>query len=413
MWSKRVESIPDAELWRIHERRRVRLVAFVRARLKRQLTARGAAAADVAAAEEILDPDALTIGFARRFATYKRGALLFRDADRLARILNKDKRPIQLIFSGKAHPKDQGGKELIAQIAQAARRPEFARRVVFIEDYDINVARHLVQGVDVWLNNPRRPLEASGTSGMKVPINGGINLSVLDGWWVEAYAPEKENGWAIGAGEEYSDLNYQDEVESRAIYELLEKEVSPLYYDRGVDGLPRGWIRWMKRSMATVAPVFNTARMVAEYFRTAYLPAAIRFHELAGAGSGKGRDLAVWLRNVRQQWNDVRVESAETPASAALAVGGDLEVIAAVRLAGLTPADVTVELYHGSVDAGGNIVNPDTAPMSANGSASDGVFRYRGTIPCRASGQHGYAIRVRPNHSHLPRAFEPGLYRWG
>ena len=412
MWAK-VETIPDAELWRIHERRRVRLIAFIRSRMQRQLVARGAPAMEVAGAEEILDPDALTIGFARRFATYKRGALLFRDAERLHRILNQAGRPVQLIFAGKAHPKDQGGKELIAQIAHATRRPEFARRVVFIEDYDINVARHLVQGVDVWLNNPRRPLEASGTSGMKVPINGGINLSVLDGWWVEAYASEKENGWAIGAGEEYSDLNYQDEVESRAIYELLEKEVAPLYYDRGADGLPRGWIRWMKRSMATIAPIFNTSRMVAEYFTTSYLPAATRYAELTAGGLAKGKDLAGWLRGVRDKWKDVRVESTETIAADSLAVGGELAVAAAVRLAGLAPNDVTVELYHGGVDAGGNIINASATPMSADGSAGDGVFRFRGTIPCRSSGQHGYAIRVRPNHAHLPRAFEPGLYRWG
>lgn len=412
MWAK-VESIPDAELWRIHERRRVRLIAFVRARVKRQLTARGAQSAEIAAAEEILDPDALTIGFARRFATYKRGALLFRDAERLARILNQDKRPIQLVFAGKAHPKDQGGKELIAQIAHAARRPEFARRVVFIEDYDINVARHLVQGVDVWLNNPRRPLEASGTSGMKVPINGGVNLSVLDGWWVEAYGSDLENGWAIGAGEEYSDLNYQDEVESRAIYELLEREISPLFYERGLDGLPRGWIRWMKRSMATIAPVFNTSRMVAEYFRESYLPAAKRYDELSANSSAKGRELAGWLRAVHQKWNDVKVEGTEPASTDSLAVGGELSVRATIRLSGLTPADVMVELFHGAVDAGGNIVHPDTSPMSADGSAADGVYHYQGRIPCRSSGQHGYAIRVRPNNVHLPRTFEPGLYRWG
>jgi starch phosphorylase len=387
-------------------------MAFVRARVKRQLTARGAPAAEVAAAEEILDPDALTIGFARRFATYKRGALLFRDAERIARILNDERRPVQLIFAGKAHPKDHGGKELIAQIAHAARRPEFARRVVFIEDYDINVARHLVQGVDVWLNNPRRPLEASGTSGMKVPINGGVNLSVLDGWWVEAYSPEKENGWAIGAGEEYSDLNYQDEVESRAIYELLEDAVAPLFYERGGDGLPRGWIRWMKRSMETVAPVFNTSRMVGEYFRTSYLPAALRFHELNADGLAKGRELSDWLRNVQQKWSEVKVERSEA-VDGELAVGGELTVRAAVRLSSLTPQDVTVELYHGTVDAGGTIIHPSTAPMSADGSASDGVFRYEGRIACRSSGQHGYAIRIRPSHANLPRPFEPGLYRWG
>ena len=199
-------------------------------RLRQQLKGRGAPPAEIARADEVLDPEALTIGFARRFATYKRGTLLFRNLDRLAAIINNKDRPVQIVFAGKAHPKDHGGKELIAEILQFARRPEFRRRIVFIEDYDMNVARYLVQGVDVWLNNPRRPLEASGTSGMKAAANGGLNLSILDGWWCEGY--DGDNGLAIGAGEEYTDLTYQDDVESRAIYDLLEQEIVPLFYTR-------------------------------------------------------------------------------------------------------------------------------------------------------------------------------------
>jgi starch phosphorylase len=238
---KRVEAIPDAELWRTHERRRERLVAFARGRLKKQLAARNALPAEIARAEEVLDPDALTIGFARRFATYKRGTLMFRSLERLSAILGNKDRPVQFIFAGKAHPRDHGGKELIAEILHMARRPEFRRRVAFIEDYDINVARYLVQGVDIWLNNPRRPLEASGTSGMKVTVNGGLNLSILDGWWVEGY--QQDNGWAIGSGEEYTDLTYQDDVESRAIYDLLEQEIVPLFYTRSSDGLSAAFAR--------------------------------------------------------------------------------------------------------------------------------------------------------------------------
>ena len=269
---KRVDGIPDAELWRTHERRRERLVGFARARLRQQLKNRGAPPAEIARAEEVLDPEALTIGFARRFATYKRGALLFRNLERLTAIINDKDRPVQVLFAGKAHPKDHGGKELIAEILQFARRPEFRRRVVFIEDYDINVARYLLQGVDVWLNNPRRPLEASGTSGMKAACNGGLNLSILDGWWCEGY--DGQNGFAIGAGEEYTDLTYQDDVESRAMYDLLEQEIIPLFYTRSSDGLPRGWLRMMKHSITTLAPVFNTGRMVAEYTTRCYLPSA-------------------------------------------------------------------------------------------------------------------------------------------
>src|SRR5207245_1682710 len=211
------------------------------------------------------------------FAPYQRGTLIFRNLDRLAAIINNKERPVQLLFAGKAHPRDHGGKELIAEIVHISRRPEFRRRIAFLEDYDINVARYLVQGVDVWLNNPRRPLEASGTSGMKVCCNGGLNLSILDGWWVEGYSQTTPNGWAIGAGEEYTDLTYQDDVESRAIYDLLEQEIVPAFYTRSSDGLPRQWLRLMKASISGCCPFFNTNRMVQEYMEKCYGPSAQRF----------------------------------------------------------------------------------------------------------------------------------------
>src|SRR6185295_9885909 len=215
-----------------------------------------------------------------------------------AAIVNNKDRPVQIIFAGKAHPRDHGGKELIAEIHHISRRPEYRRRVVFVEDYDINVARYFVQGVDVWLNNPRRPLEAAGTSGMKVCCNGGLNLSILDGWWVEGYA--HDNGWAIGAGEEYTDLTYQDDVESRAIYDLLEQEIVPLFYTRSSDGLPRGWLKVMKRSMGTVCPVFNTNRMVQEYMDKCYSPSADRFDRLTRDKLKGAAALSDWRRRLHR-----------------------------------------------------------------------------------------------------------------
>lgn len=409
---QRVELVPDSELWRTHERRRERLVAFARRRLRQQFRARGAPASEMHLADEILDPDALTIGFARRFATYKRGNLIFRDLNRLAKLVNDPKRPVQFLFAGKAHPRDHGGKELIAQIVHFARMEQFRRRIVFIEDYDMNVARYLVQGVDVWLNNPRRPLEASGTSGMKGPPNGGINMSILDGWWCEGYAGD--NGWAIGSGEEYTDLNYQDEVESRAIYDLIEKEVVPLFYDRGPDGLPRGWVQRMKRSMMTVCPVFNTNRMVQEYAERFYIPAAERFGELVAGNLAAGQQLAQWIARVRQNWPQVKVEAVEVDGGTSIAVGDQLKVTARIQLGGLSSEDVNVELYHGNLDASGTISGAQTASMSGNGrDPASGAYTFAGSIPCRASGQHGYAVRVLPRHNLLPRAFEPGLIRWG
>jgi starch phosphorylase len=409
---QRAEHIPDAELWRTHERRRERLVAFTRMRLKQQLKHRGAPPAEIARADEVLDPEALTIGFARRFATYKRGTLLFRNLDRLAAILNHKDRPVQLLFSGKAHPRDHGGKELIAEIQHVARRPEFRRRIVFLEDYDMNVARYMVQGVDVWLNNPRRPLEASGTSGMKAAANGGLNLSILDGWWCEGY--DGDNGWTIGAGEEYTDLNYQDDVESRATYDLLEQEIVPLFFTRSSDGIPRGWLRKMKRSIATLCPVFNTGRMVAEYTTRCYGPSAERFARLTADSLARAKSLAQWRRMLGQKWSKLKVEGVETSGTDPMHVGGAMRVQVRVHLGEVRPDDVEVQLFHGLVDSMGEIPSPGTVPMSPNGRPEhDGRWLYTGTIPCATSGQHGFAVRVLPRHGDLASPYEPGLVCWG
>ncbi|HEV3145087.1 MAG TPA: alpha-glucan family phosphorylase [Gemmataceae bacterium] len=415
---KRVDRIPDEELWRTHERRRERLVAFARKRLKDQMKQRGVTHAELASADEVLDPEALTIGFARRFATYKRGTLIFRNLERLAALLNHKDQPVQFIFAGKAHPKDTGGKELIAQIQRFARQPEFRRRIVFIEDYDMNIARTLVQGVDVWLNNPRRPFEASGTSGMKICGNGGLNLSVLDGWWVEGY--QGDNGFAIGAGEEYSEsaVSYQDDVESRALYDLLEKELVPLYYARGTDGLPRGWLKMMKRSISTLTPVFNTNRMLEQYMRKAYWPSKERYAELSANDLKLASDLAQWRRRLFQNWGQVRVEGVDKQGVDTMKVGDDVVVSARIHLGPLTPNDVEVQLFHGQLDSLGEISEPQTVSMgiapgpepSANGEA---MHVFRGRIPCRSSGQFGFCVRVLPKHHNLPHSFEPGLVTWG
>ncbi len=408
---KRVDHIPDAELWRTHERCRERLVAFCRARLRAQLKRRGAPPAEIDAADEVLDPDALTIGFARRFATYKRGTLVFRDLDRLIHIVNDKDRPVQFVFSGKAHPKDHGGKELIAAVQQYARRRELRRRVVFIEDYDMNIARHMIQGTDVWLNNPRRPLEASGTSGMKGPCNGGLNMSILDGWWCEGY--QGDNGWSIGSGEEYTDLQYQDEVESRALYELIEKELVPLFYTRGSDGLPRGWLKRMKRSISTIVPVFNTNRMVQEYVERCYWPAHARYDRLHKDHFAKAGELAQWRGRVRSQWNQIHVDAVEAASGEMLRVGQELAVQVRVHLGVLTPHDVDVQLYHGPVDSMGEISNGTAVSLAVDGSPGDGKYRFVGKIHCRSSGQYGYCVRVLPKHSDLPNPYEPSLLLWG
>ncbi|HEY1376160.1 MAG TPA: alpha-glucan family phosphorylase [Gemmataceae bacterium] len=409
---KRVEQVPDAELWRTAERGRSRLVSFARTRLRQQLVRRGAPPGEVARAAEVLDPDALSIGFARRFATYKRGSLIFRDADRLGAILNDKDRPVQLIFAGKAHPHDTEGKKVIAEVLHMARRPELRPHVVFLEDYDMNIARTMIQGVDVWLNNPRRPLEASGTSGMKVCVNGGLNLSVLDGWWVEGY--QQDNGWAIGAGEEYADLAYQDQVESRAIYDLLEDELVPTFYSRGSDGVPREWLKRMKRSISTNVPFFNTNRMVQQYVEVCYWPSAQRHRRLAADGLRRAADLAGWRRRLAREWGQVRVEAVEAQGNTdSLRVGSELRVKARVNLGPLTPDDVQVQLVHGVLDSFGEIARPHAAAMSANGTPHGPTWEFAGAIDCTASGQYGFAVRVLPKNEDLGNPFEPGLVTWG
>ncbi len=409
MW-ERIRQIPDNELWRAQERLKERLVGFVRRKLARQLHRRGAPAPEIARAEEVLDPEALTLGFARRFATYKRGTLLLRDPERLARILNDPQRPVQILFAGKAHPADNEGKRLIQEIIRLCRRREFRTRVVFLEDYDINVARYLVQGVDVWLNTPRRPLEACGTSGMKVPPNGGLHLSILDGWWDEAYEPSL--GWAIGRGEEYGEPEAQDEVESRALYDILEEDVVPLYYGRGDDGLPRGWIAKVKASIERLTPRFDTNRMIEEYAERYYLPALHHGGRLSRNGFQAARALAAWRGRVRAAWAGVRVVEVVAGRRGELTVGDTLPLRAVVALPGLEARDVQVEVYFGPVDARGEVTAAASRVLRHDQTRPDGLLEFVGEVPCARSGQHGYAVRVLPSHPNLTSPWDPGLVTW-
>ena len=408
---ERVQKIPDAELWRTHERRKERLIDFCRERLKAQIINRGFTKNEINHAEQILTPEALTIGFARRFATYKRGTLLFRDIERLKKIISNPHRPVQIIFAGKAHPHDNGGKELIKNIAEICRREEFRDHIVFLEDYDINVARYMVQGVDVWLNNPRRPLEASGTSGMKVPPNGGLNFSILDGWWDEAY--DGQNGWAIGNREEYTDLEYQDEVESNAVYNVLENEIIPLYYERGRDDIPRQWVTAMKWSMQTVCPQFSTNRMVADYFNKFYTNASRRYINMTSDDFKKSKELKSWKDNISSKWSKVSFENtmSEMP-SRNLQVGSKFEVKTIVNLGNIAPDSVRVELYHGKLSMKDEITEPTIVEMKHSSDLGNGRHSFIGSLECVNTGQSGYAIRMYPYHKDLGYKFDMKMIIW-
>ena len=408
----RVDLIPDAELWRSHERLRERLVAFCRRRLKVQLIARGAPPAEIDAADEVLDPEALTLGFARRFATYKRATLLMRDMERLGRILTNVDRPVQLVIAGKAHPKDEAGKELIKKVVQFTKKPHLRNRLVFIEDYDMSVARSLVWGVDVWVNTPIKLHEASGTSGMKVIPNGGINMSVLDGWWPEAF--DGSNGWAVGDRRIYGNQDYQDFMEAASFYELLEKEIVPRFYDRGQDGLPRRWIATMKASMRTCCPVFSTTRMVQEYAERFYLPAAERWQRFTKEDYKVSRDVAAWRQRLLERWNEVRIEEVQAQLPEVATVGNKLPVEAKIRLGSIEPGEVSVELYYGPLDARGLITMGKATPLNCQGNnGSPESYLYNGSIPCEYSGQCGYALRIVPHHDDMAARYHVGLLRWG
>ncbi len=403
--------IPAAELWRTHERRRERLVAFARARLAARLKARGALRSEIESAREALDPEALTIGFARRFATYKRATLLLTDPDRLERILTDPRRPVQIIWAGKAHPRDDGGKDFIRRIVQFARRPGLRGRVVFLENYDPVIARYLVQGADLWLNTPRRPLEASGTSGMKAALNGGLNLSIPDGWWDEAKSPDV--GWTIGTGETYDDPAYQDRVEANTIYDLLEREIVPRFYDRGSDGMPHEWIEMMKASLRGLGPVFNTHRMLQEYDERAYHPALVRRARLEEEDHRRARELARWWERVRKAWPGVAVGEVSTDLNGEIRVGASFTVRALVKTGGLSPEDLEVAVYRGRVaDDTGEITGADTVEMAPAGEEGPEGLPYAAEVPCEASGRRGFTVRVLPRHEDLPRSRALTLVRW-
>ena len=414
LW-KRTESIPAGELWRTHERRRERLVAFARRRLQAQLKNRGASQSAIDEAEEVLSPDALTIGFARRFATYKRATLLLRDPERLARILNDPKHPVQIIYAGKAHPRDQYGKELIKTIIDLAARPEFRRRLVFLEDYDVAIARYMVQGCDVWLNTPLRPQEASGTSGMKAQANGALNVSTLDGWWDEAWQigldSGAEVGWAIGKGESYQDPGYQDQVEAEALYQLLEREIVPAFYERRADGLPRKWIDRMKTSIIRLCPEFNMHRMVIQYANEYYLSVHRRLLRLQADNASHARNLAAWRARVEAAWPRLEVKSVSNDLGE-VNLDNEIKLSASVFLDSLTPADVSVQILTGRVDASGEIISPEITAMESFENEGNGCYCFHASLRTTKSGYFGCAIRILPNHPDAVTPFIPLLITW-
>ncbi|MBK7141508.1 MAG: alpha-glucan family phosphorylase [bacterium] len=414
IWDK-VTKVPDIELWRIHSKRRERLIFFARKRLAQQLSKRQSTQFEIQRVEHILDTQVLTIGFARRFSTYKRGYLIFSDPDRLDRIVNNPKAPVQIILAGKAHPLDNPGKEVIKKLIGFVNQDRFRNRVIFLEDYDINVARYLVQGSDIWLNNPRRPEEASGTSGMKAAINGALNFSVLDGWWDEGYS--EATGFKIGNGEEHDNSEIGDRLEAESLYNTLEREIIPLFYERETRDYPDKWVSKMKGSISMAGRVFSAARMTMEYTDNFYIPTMRKKEELSADHYAEARKLTSWLERVQGSWDKIQIRDIDMPElGQSVNIGQRIPVKLHVYLDGIKPQDVRVEVVAGRLTSQEQLVTFSPVEARLNGQASnppsDNVFEYHGEVVCKESGRLGITARVVPRNEYLTDSPKPKMISW-
>ncbi len=405
----RIRNIEDADLWHVHEMDRSNLIRKCRQLLLAQHERWNAARNVLDEVANVLDHRVLTICFARRFATYKRAGLLLKDMDRLIRLINDEKQPIQLVFAGKAHPNDHEGKHIIKRIVEFANRSEVRHRVVFLEDYDINIARYMVQGCDVWLNTPRRPNEACGTSGMKAATNGGLNLSILDGWWCEGY--QETRGWSIGNGDSYDNHDYQDEVESQALFNILENDVIPKFYDRKRGNPPFEWIRMMKEAMIMAINDFSSDRMVRDYSSRFYTPAAAQFKRLTQDNAMKANELALTESRLMSLWKNIRVSTPKQQTESEFTVGDTFRITLEVFLGELEPDEVEVQIYYGKIRTLEKMEGSRAEAMWLQETLPDGVHIYACTITCSDSGRFGYTARVIPKGDEVLR-YTPSLITW-
>ena len=407
MWAG-FTAVDNTALWGVRQRLSQQSIDFFRQRLAKQRLRHGASPTVVRETENLFNKDALTIGFARRFATYKRATLIFRDLARLERILGDPERPVQLVFAGKAHPADKPGQALVQSIQTLSQEPRFAGKILFIEDYDMAVGRAMTRGVDVWLNNPRRPLEASGTSGQKAAMNGILNLSILDGWWPEGF--DGENGWAIGSGENMSVSDAADEADADALYDLLEREVVPLYYERDAAGVPQGWLGRAKKAIATVSPAFNARRMVKDYVEKFYAPAAERARKLSANDYAAAEEFASWRQGVQNGWNGVYI-SAKPLTTRAARVGEALDIEAVVHPRDFDGDALRVELVYSAADA--KLEHGlHTVELTCTETYEDGGKLYRAKFAPEVSGALAYGVRVYPVHDALVSPFDARAIRW-
>ena len=406
-----IYNISDEEIWNVRKILKTELIKSVKDRLSDPLISAHYTPGQIVTIKETLRDDVLTIGFARRFATYKRATLLFRDLDRLDAIVNDPKCPVQFIFAGKAHPADGAGQDLIKQIVEISKDPRFIGKIVFVPGYDITLAKRLVQGVDVWMNNPTRPLEASGTSGEKASMNGVMHFSVLDGWWVEGY--QKDAGWALPQERTYDDQNYQNELDAATIYATIENEIAPDYYDIDKQsGLPVKWIGYIKNTIAKVASNFTTNRMLTDYCNQYYVPQAERYSKLAADGAAVAREIADWKQFMSEEWNNMRIVSYTQPsASYVLSQENLLTGEVQIDLGRIKPEDIGVEMIFTSMDAKGNHHIQEVAPFELT-SFENGIATFRVTVLPERTGMYQVGTRIYPKNDLLPHRQDFPVVRW-
>ncbi|WP_324649818.1 alpha-glucan family phosphorylase [Georgenia sp. H159] len=409
-WQLPAESggVPDSELWAMRRTLRSELVTVARRRVRKSWLDRGASPAELGWVDDVLDPDALTIGFARRVPTYKRLTLMLSDPERLRRLLTDPERPIQIVVAGKSHPADEQGIGLIQRLVSFADEEGVRNRIVFLPNYDIEMAQSLMPGCDVWLNNPLRPLEASGTSGMKCALNGALNLSILDGWWDEWY--DGRNGWAIPTADGVEDTARRDALEAAALYELLEDTVVPRFYDRDENGIPQHWLEMMRHTLATLGPKVQATRMVRDYVERLYTPVAGSYRTLNGSGFAGAITLADWKQRVRGAWHGVRVDHVESTGVGDMVNVGDVVGVSAyVTLGGLRPEDVEVQLVTGRVGEDDTLLDITTRPLALHDTYEGGRYGYQGEVQLEFSGGFGYSVRIVPKHEHTAGTTELAL----
>ena len=409
VWEK-IRNIPDEKLWEIHNDRKVKLLKLVKDNVTERLRRSGYSYDDIHEIVSKLNPNALTIGFARRFATYKRATLIFKDLERITQIINNTDRPVQLIFAGKAHPADKEGQDLIKYIHQVSMMPQFKGKIFLLENYNIAMSRYLVSGVDVWLNNPRRPMEASGTSGQKASVNGVINFSVLDGWWAEGY--DQTNGWTIGTNAEYDSYEAQDMADSQSIYKTLEEKIIPTYYDKDKNGMSKKWLQLMKNSIVTTGGKYSTARMLVDYTEEYYLPLC-NLTKKYYQNIDNVAEFNNWKNDLYTNWKDVKITQVNDLDDITIDAGNNIEVACEVELPNISIDNVTVEVYYGKILENGIVEDVHIVPMELTESnEEEKKYYFTSKIELKTGGNYGYTFRVMPKHEMLLEPANLDLIKW-